>query len=176
MSTKGVIIQASSRSKGNTHKIVSFFQQQTGFDFIDLKTKKIAHFDYEFKNSDDDFNKLFKEIAAKYDTIVFATPIYWYTMSGILKVFLDRISDFLFHEKEFGRMLREKEMVVISCGSEDQVFKGFTMPFLESANYLGMHFLGHIHTWIEKDVISEIAKNRINEFISTQLIIKRINN
>lgn len=48
MKTKGVIIQASSRSKGNTKKIVSLFQQQTGFDVIDLNKKNIAHFDYEF--------------------------------------------------------------------------------------------------------------------------------
>ena len=40
MKTKGVIIQASSRSKGNTEKIVSFFQEKTGFNIIDLNTKE----------------------------------------------------------------------------------------------------------------------------------------
>ncbi len=165
MKTTGVIIQASSRSKGNTEKVVAFFQQQTGFDVIDLNTKNIGHFDYEFNNKDDDFNALFKQIAKKYKTIVFATPIYWYTMSGLLKVFLDRISDFLFNEKEYGRMLRGKKMAVISCGSDDEIFEGFTMPFKESSNYLGMHFLGHVHTWIENDSIPELVKTRVNEFI-----------
>lgn len=176
METKGVIIQASSRSKGNTEKIVSFFQKETGFDVIDLSTKIIGHFDYGFKNRDDDFNELFKNIVKKYETIVLATPIYWYTMSGILKVFLDRISDFLFQEKEYGRMLRGKNMAVISCGSDEEIFSGFTMPFKESANYLGMEFLGHIHTWIEEEVIPVGVKTRISEFTSLQLNKKRINN
>ena len=105
---KGIIIQASSRSKGNTFTMVSCLQELTGFDVIDLSTKQIGHFDYEFKNQNDDFNTLFKDIVTNYDTIVLATPIYWYTMSGLLKVFLDRISDFLKIEKEFGRQLRGK--------------------------------------------------------------------
>jgi len=37
MSKKGVIIQGSSRSNGNTNKIVTFIKEKTGFDIIDLK-------------------------------------------------------------------------------------------------------------------------------------------
>ena len=113
MSAKGVIILGSSRSKGNTYTIVSQLQEQTGFDVIDLKAYNINHFDYDLKN-EDDFNALFKKITATYEIFVFATPIYWYTMSGLLKVFLDRISDFLFEEKEIGRRLRGKKMGVVS--------------------------------------------------------------
>ena len=53
---KGVIIQASARSKGNTSKIVGVIKLQTQFDVIDLNQKEINHFDYEFKNKNDDFN------------------------------------------------------------------------------------------------------------------------
>lgn len=162
---KGVIIQASSRSQGNTSKIVNAIQQQTNFDVIDLTKYNIGHFNYEFNNNDDDFNALFKSISSKYETIVFATPIYWYTMSGMLKVFLDRISDFLFNEKDVGRRLRGKNMAAISCGSDSEIFDGFLMPFEQSANYLGMNFLGHIHTWIEdnEDISTEI-KHKIEQF------------
>jgi len=156
---KGIIIQASSRSKGDTFKIVSYLQEQTGFDVIDLSQKRINHFDYEFKNQDDDFNDLFKNIVLNYKTIVFATPIYWYTMSGLLKVFMDRISNFfLYKEKDFGRLLREKQMAVLSCSNEDKLFEGFTMPFVETANYLGMDFLGHKHTWGENNIIPKQVK------------------
>jgi multimeric flavodoxin WrbA len=163
MSAKGVIIVGSSRSTGNTHTIVSELQQQTQFDVIDLKQYTINHFDYDLKN-DDDFNALYKKITANYKTIVFATPIYWYTMSGVLKVFFDRILDFLFDEKEVGRRLCGKHMGVLSCGSDSELKEGFEMPFVESAKYLGMHYVGHIHTWIENKQITQEVQQRIANF------------
>jgi len=166
---KGVIIQASARSNGNTAKIVNAIKSQTQFDVIDLNTKEIKHFDYEFKNNDDDFNLLFKELTKKYDVILFATPIYWYTMSGMLKVFLDRISDFLFHEKEIGRLLRGKQMGIVSCGSDTAVFEGFAMPFVQSANYLGMDYLGHLHTWIENEDVSGNVNDLIGEYVTNKI-------
>jgi len=160
---KGVIIQASSRSKGNTNRVVAFFQEETGFDIVDLNQKNINHFDYDFKNQGDDFNALFKDIVTNYKTIVFATPVYWYTMSGLLKVFLDRISDFLMKEKDYGRKLRGMNMAVISCSDYDKTFDGFTMPFVESASYLGMHYKGHCHSWSEDNKVSEETKTRLKE-------------
>ena len=73
---KGVIIQASSRANGNTHRIVSFVKERTGFDSIDLSTKNIGHYDYEFKNSKDDFLPLIKKISEEYEVLIFATPVY----------------------------------------------------------------------------------------------------
>ncbi|WP_420571002.1 flavodoxin family protein [Kordia sp.] len=170
MSRKGVVILGSSRSNGNTHTIVSQLQQKTGFDMIDLQQYKINHFDYELKN-EDDFNALFKKLTANYETFVFATPIYWYTMSGVMKVFFDRISDFLFDEKDIGRRLRGTKMGVISCGSDNEIKAGFEMPFVESAQYLGMEYVGHIHTWIENKKITPTVQQSITDF-ANQLMEK----
>lgn len=163
MKTKGVIILGSARSNGNTHTIISKLQEITGFDIVDLKAYKINHFDYDRKN-EDDFNALFKKLTATYETFVFATPIYWYTMSGIMKVFFDRISDFLIDEKNVGRRLRQKRMAVVSCGSDEEIKQGFAMPFVESAAYLGMEYIEHIHTWIEAEKITENVTQRITNF------------
>ena len=38
------------------------------------------------------------------------------------------------------------------------------MPFVESANYLGMAYLGDIHTWVEDDTITEKVKSIIADF------------
>ncbi len=86
-------------------------------------------------------------------------------MSGMLKVFLDRISDFLMKEKDFGRQLRGMNMAVISCSDYDKVFDGFIMPFVESANYLGMQYKGHCHTWCQEDKVSEETKLRLEELM-----------
>ena len=162
-----VIIQASARSNGDTNIIVNELNKYNNFDVIDLKTKNIGHFEYDFSNADDDFLPLMEEIIAKYDTIVFATPVYWYNMSGLLKVFFDRLSDLLHYQKELGRQLRGKNMAMISNNNYDDLKDGFNMPFKESANYLGMTYLGDIHTWVEEESIHPTAKERIANFRKT---------
>lgn len=169
MDMTGVIIQGSSRSNGNTSKIVSFVKEKTGFQVVDLKSKSISAFDYDHKNKGDDFIPLMSDIATNYDVILFATPVYWYTMSGIMKIFFDRITDCLKFEKEIGRKLKGKKMGVISCGSDSELKESFNMPFKESANYLGMYYLGDIHTWLEGDELSEQLKNNLSTFITRRI-------
>lgn len=164
MNKKGVIILGSSRSNGNTNQVVTFIKDKTGFDVIDLSLKNINPFDYNFKNKNDDFIPLMSKIVDNYNTIIFATPVYWYAMSATLKMFFDRITDCLIIEKEIGRKLRGKEMGMISCGSDSELKEGFKMPFIESANYLGMEYIGDIHTWIEDDDIPVSLKKELTNF------------
>jgi len=159
-----VIIQGSARSNGDTNTIINELNKDHNFDVIDLKTKNIGHFEYDFTNAEDDFLPLMEEIIAKYDTIVFATPVYWYNMSGVLKVFFDRLSDLLHYKKELGRQLRGKSMAMISNNNYDDLKDGFSMPFKESANYLGMTYLGDTHTWVENEQIPETVKAKIDRF------------
>ena len=168
MKKKGVVIQGSARSIGNTNKVVRYMADKTGFDVIDLNEKEIGQYDYENKNSNDDFLPLMQLIIGNYDTIVFATPVYWYSMSGIMKAFFDRITDLLKTERDLGRKLRGMNMAMISCGSDNHLQDGFTMPFVESANYLGMNYLGDVHTWIVNDEIPEVVVEKVEVFL-TQL-------
>ena len=56
-------------------------------------------------------------------------------------------------------------MAMISCGSGAGLKEEFSMPFVESANYLGMNYLGSIHTWLESDnSISNEVSITIKEF------------
>lgn len=169
MKNKTVVVLGSSRSFGNTRQVIDAFGSiEKDIDIIDLNNYDIGYFDYEFKNANDDFFPLMEKVLA-YDTIVFATPIYWYTMSAQLKTFFDRISDLLKGEnKPVGRKFRGKAMAVISCGSDDTIFDGFIMPFKESADYLGMHYKGHAHTWVaENSVIPKEVKDRLQSLANT---------
>ncbi|MGG6230554.1 flavodoxin family protein [Tenacibaculum sp. SDUM215027] len=148
---KTIIIQASSKSTGNTNKVINYLNNNESFDFVDLKTKKIGVFEYDFSNADDDFIPLMEEIINKYDTLVFATPVYWYTMSATLKTFFDRLSDLLHYKKDLGRQLRGKNMALISNSGADDLRNGFEMPFIESTKYLGMNYLGSTHAWFTED-------------------------
>lgn len=164
---KGVIILGSSNSYGETRKVVSFVADKTNYPVIDLNTKKISVFDYEFKNRNDDFLPLIKEIVEDYEIIIFATPVYWYSMSGTMKIFFDRISDCLKIEKETGRKLRGLDMAIISCGSDRELKNGFYMPFIETAKYLGMNYISNVHCWIENGVISISVKNELEKFVKS---------
>ena len=83
------------------------------FELIDLNDFDISYYDYDHKNRQDDFLPLMKKLIERYKTLVFATPVYWYTMSAVMKTFFDRISDLLTIEKDLGRQLRGKNMVLI---------------------------------------------------------------
>lgn len=157
MKNKTVIILGSSRSKGNTSKIVENIAINNDLDVIDLNNYKISFYDYESKNKEDDFLPLIKSLIEKYDTFIFATPVYWYSMSGIMKVFFDRFSDLVRIEKETGRKLRGKNMGVISNSHDSEIESTFYIPFQKSAAYLGMNYIGNNH--YNADQINE--KNKL---------------
>jgi len=161
---KTLIIQGSSKSDGNTNKMVRLLQKEVDADFLDLNTKNIGPFDYDFNNQHDDFMPIIKDIADNYGIIVFATPVYWYSMSGLMKNFFDRISDCLKIEKSTGRKLRGKSMALLICGSEETETPGFEIPFKLSAEYLGMNYLGYVHTWDTGEHISEEIILRVSQF------------
>lgn len=161
-----IIIQASARSNGDTATIINYISKKKKVDIVDLKNKSIGHFDYDFHNVDDDFIPLMEEIISNYDIILFATPVYWYSMSGYLKVFFDRISDLLKTHKDLGRRLRGKKMAMISVSNHNDLKEGFAMPFKESANYLGMEYLGDLHTWIEEDGIPKKVQINMDSFLN----------
>ena len=110
---KRIIVQGSSRSNGNTNKIVQFLQSHLECDFIDLSECDIRQYDYKNRNQNDDFLTTIEKIV-EYDLIIFATPVYWYSMSGIMKTFFDRITDCLNIDKEIGRKLHGKNMAASS--------------------------------------------------------------
>lgn len=142
-----VIILGSSRRNGETGKVVNELARITGWNVIDLKDYNISHFDYEHLNRGDDFLELIKKIIGNYEVLVFATPVYWYSMSGIMKTFFDRITDLLRHEKETGRKLRGKHMAVMTSSSGENLGDDFWIPFKRSAEYLGMNYITGLHTY-----------------------------
>lgn len=156
MESKKVIILGSSRKNGNTTKIVDEISKESGIDVIDLSDYNISYYDYESKNIEDDFLPLIRGILEKYDTLIFATPVYWYNMSGIMKVFFDRISDLIRIEKETGRKLRGKKIGVISNSHDDEIEDSFYIPFKKSADYLGMEYLGQAH--FNANVLNQTTK------------------
>lgn len=160
-----VIILGSSRSRGDTYQLSKYLIKKAQFDLIDLNEYNFSYYDYDHQNRTDDFLPLMKSLIQNYETFLFATPVYWYTMSGIMKVFFDRMSDLLTIEKDLGRKLRGKNMALLSCSDEDDLPEHFNMPFVNTAEYLGMNWLGESHGWIENEGFPQIVKERLDRLL-----------
>jgi multimeric flavodoxin WrbA len=157
---KKVVIVGSSRNDGDTAKLTKQLIEKSEWDLLNLTDYEFSYFDYKHKNRNDDYLNLMQQIVEKYETLIFATPVYWYSMSGIMKVFFDRLTDLLTIEKELGRKLRGKKIAVISCSTGENLGENFWLPFSESAKYLGMEYIGNTHT-----ITGEKNELKITEFI-----------
>ena len=78
---------------------------------------------------------------------IFASPVYWYSVSPPMKVFLDRISDFLDLPDllDQGRRLRGKQAYIVCTSVDDEVSKAFLDALTDTFQYLGMRFGGIVH-------------------------------
>ena len=82
-----------------------------------------------------------------FDQIIFASPVYWYAVSPPMKVFLDRISDFLDLPDLLndGRRLRGKRAYIVCTSVDDEVSDAFLGGLTDTFEYLGMRFGGIVH-------------------------------
>jgi multimeric flavodoxin WrbA len=164
---KGIIVFGSARSDGNTGSVVQMLASITGFDVIDLNVLDIRYFDYASAQDDDFMHTILKVL--EYDVIVFATPVYWYAMSAVLKTFFDRLSDLLHWHKQIGRQFRSKSMGVVSTSGKTTIHEAFAYPFVSTARYLGMEYLGHCHCWTTGDEIPKESAAAMAIFVEDVL-------
>jgi len=141
-----IALFASSRRNGNTGQLMDRIARELDIEVVDLATKNISAYDYEHRNRGDDLEPLMKRVLA-FDQIIFSTPVYWYAVSPPMKVFLDRISDFLDLPDllDDGRRLRGKLAYVVCTSIYDEAPASFLGAFLDTFNYLGMRFGGVAH-------------------------------
>jgi len=135
-----IVILGSSRSNGNTRKAIDLVIDSSKVPVVDLLTLNMSGYDYEHRNQDDDFIPLIERVLT-FETIILATPVYWYQMSWLMKIFFDRITDVLKIRKDLGRQLRGKKLFVIASFNSS-IPKGFEDTFSQICEYLGMHYLG----------------------------------
>jgi len=171
MESELVIIQGSARTNGDTKFFSQKLAEKLKADLIELKDLSIGHYDYDHKNSDDDFLPLIRQLI-KYKVWIIATPIYWYSMSGRTKVFLDRLSDLLQTEKALGRQLRGKSLATFSVSNDDDVPDSFFKPLILTADYLGMHYLGDTHLFRTSTEVNNLILGRLESL--AQLINKTL--
>ncbi len=164
---KTVAVIGSARREGNTGKLIDMIAKVLTIEVIDLNTKNISAFDYEHKNIEDDFLPLMDHIL-QHDNIIFVSPVYWFSMSAPMKIFIDRFSDFLAVEdlKPQGRALRGKVGYVVATSISKEIDDSFLDAFTKTFDYLGMGYGGCIHINCENGFQVDSYQNDINNFIA----------
>jgi len=165
MPNESVIIQCSARKEGDTGIAASFIAERYSLDTVDLSSRVIHPFDYDNRHEGDDFLPLLRMLAEQYNNWLFMTPVYWYTMSGRMKIFLDRMTDLLKWHKPLGRSLRGKTMGLVSISNDEELNTCFETPVALSAEYLGMHYKGHCHCWLTDRHIESKAEAQLVNYM-----------
>lgn len=160
------IIYGGARKDGNTCKVIDAAAQKLSADIFDVSDYKISFYDYEHKNSDDDFLPLIEKLL-EYDCWIFASPIYWYTMSAQLKVFVDRLTDLLDIELEMGRQLRGLNAALIATGVEEICPLCYEDVFINTFNYLGINYQGCLYVDTSKGIDYMVLEDKILTFLQS---------
>ena len=100
-----------------------------------------------FQERNDDYNSIIDRILP-HNILIFSTPIYWYSMSGTMKNFIDRWSQTLRDPKypNFKNKMALKKAFVIAVGGDDPYIKGLPMiqQFRHIFDFIGIDFAGYI--------------------------------
>lgn len=137
--SKVLVILGSARSESNTFKAIEKHLPFSQYTLIDLLKYEVLPYSYDGYGPEDDFLKIV-QIMIESDVIVFATPVYWYAMSGSMKKFFDRFSDLITGQKLFGRALAGKETWLFASGSDEVLPVGFEVPFKRTSEYFDMNY------------------------------------
>jgi multimeric flavodoxin WrbA len=140
-----IAILGSARKNSNTAVVLQRLIYDSTCDVVDLQTCSVAPYNYENNYpSHDQFLSVIQRIIPAPVTII-ATPVYWYSYSTPMKIFIDRFSDLLGPNPELGRQLRGKRFALVSSGSKPQPDQTLVDAFSRFCNYLGIVFVGCAH-------------------------------
>jgi multimeric flavodoxin WrbA len=146
------VFTGSGRREGNTEELVNRVVKSLDAEIYHLLNFRIQpitdlrHTEEGFSSVDDDADALVRKMLT-YDVLIFATPLYWYTMSGHMKNFIDRWSQFLRDEElEFLPRLEQKQAYLIVTSGDKR--KLTPLPLVQQFEYIcqftGMKFADYL--------------------------------
>ena len=149
---KVIALQGSPRVDGNTTKLLDAMFNGHHIDIVHVVEAGIRPYEYTGFPDDDPVLALGERMGAA-DIIVFATPVFWYSMSAQLKAFFDRFTDLMFVRKEIGQKLGGRLAYLVSSGAEAELPEGFEVPFRRTCQYIGMDYRGAFYGMTNPDSV-----------------------
>ncbi|WP_027410438.1 flavodoxin family protein [Anoxybacteroides tepidamans] len=147
-----LVLNGSSRENGNTEQLINVLLEGVAHTRIDLRNFSIRpivdkrHTPGGFTEVADDYDQII-ELVRQHDVLIFATPIYWYGMTGQMKLFVDRWSQSLRDPRfSFKEEMKAKKAFVAICGGDDPYIKG--LPLIQQFQYIfqfvGLEYMGYL--------------------------------
>ncbi|HEV2567925.1 flavodoxin family protein [Sphingomonas sp.] len=139
-----LVILASARSRGNTAIAVERLASRMGRrpEVADMCRMNIVPFSYGSGDCDD-VARLRRAISES-SSVVFATPVYWYAMSALLKTLLERLGD-PSHQPPGAGTGWERSTWLIATGGDPVLPLGFEVPLIRAATAMRMHWGGTVY-------------------------------
>lgn len=150
---KIVAFIGSSRANGNTEYLTDVMLE--GFNYRKIYLKDILvkpiedkrHTEEGFSVVDDDHDSIIEAILES-DILVFSTPIYWYSTSGLMKNLIDRFSQVIRDERypNLKEHLQKVQNYVVAVGGDNPRIKGLPLiqQFKYTFDFLKMTFTGYV--------------------------------
>ncbi|MFJ7368026.1 flavodoxin family protein [Lysinibacillus sp. NPDC098008] len=131
----------SSRAHSNSEQLTNIVLEGIAHKKIYVKDLHIEpihdlrHDANGFQLIEDDYDQVIEALLTS-DVVVFATPIYWYSMSGIMKNMVDRFSQAIRDERfpELKEKLTTTEAIVLAVGGDHPTVKG--LPMIQQFQYI----------------------------------------
>ena len=156
-------ILGSARGDGDTGALLDAVLAGQAATRIDLRDLEMGHYEYGASMERDRFSTV-ADAMVSHQLIVLATPVYWYSMSGRMKIFFDRLTDLVTVRKDLGRQLQDRRLVVLACGSESLLPEGFEVPFRDTAAYFGMRYGGAFYAQTNRQGLVPAAAAQATAF------------
>ena len=143
---RSLAILGSARNDGHTTALLARLMEGSDCEVVDVNAVRIANYRYNQRyDADDAFMGIVATMIASPIT-VFATPVYWYSFSAVMKTYIDRLSDLLTSpNKDIGRRLRGKRRGLVSSGSDPEPDHDLISAFTRTCEYLGVEFIGSVY-------------------------------
>ena len=134
--SKYLFINSSPNKDGNTYRIGEQLLVNLDHEVLQMSDYRISQYGQVYADVE------MKEVMAKIDqvdTLVIGAPVYWYTVGGMLKTFIDRL--YMLPEAE---VLRGKKLYLFAQGSAPDEATEKSIQFLASrvAYLMGMELKG----------------------------------
>ena len=148
---KILFVNSSPNREGNTYRIGEELLKDKEHDVLQMADYRISQYGQVF--DDDEIKDVLKKID-ECDVLVIGSPVYWYTVSGMLKTFIDRL--YMLPEAE---ALRGKKLYLFAQGSAPNQDTVKSIEFLSNRlSYLmGMELKGVVTDSLDgKEILSKM--------------------
>ncbi|NOU52247.1 NAD(P)H-dependent oxidoreductase [Pseudoalteromonas sp. JBTF-M23] len=163
---KTVILFSSANKSGNTFKLVNLVMTQLHAEqvkLVSIDDLEFSDYTYSNKYTSDDFY-LVSEALDWADNIVFASPVYWHSVSSNMKRLIDRMTELTENPtiKPIGKGLKGKQGYVLTTSASAQVCEIFSGFFDKLFSYFGIHNTGLLHVSCRNGFA--LTTNTLNQF------------